>query len=208
MSCSVVIESELSIANLTMDMYNIYQEDFLGLDVDGSGALDEAELKVLLARQTDTEPSIAAVKSFFEAMDKNSDGRIEFGEYMNNVLGRDWTIEGLPVSNAALSPSIAEILEQIRSGKKTCVQIVQEMLDRIAAVDGDINACIEVMTESALQAAADVDAKVASGTPLRALEGVPLLVKTNIDVAGSLTTAATPAMADWRHKHSHFTLRY
>jgi len=194
----VVIQNDLSVANLTMDMYKIYQEDFSALDVDGSGALDEAELKVLLARQADSEPSPTALKTFFEAIDKNSDGKIEFGEYMNNVLGRNWTLEGLPVSHAALSPSITEILDQIRSGKKTCVEIVQEMLDRIAAVNGDINACIEVMTESSLQAAADVDAKVASGTPLRVLEGCPLLVKTNIDVAGSLTTAATPAMANWR----------
>lgn len=49
-----------------------------------------------------------------------------------------------------------------------------------------------------MAAAEAVDAKVAAGEELRPLEGLPLLVKASIDVAGTLTSCATPAMANFR----------
>lgn len=43
-----------------------------------------------------------------------------------------------------------------------------------------------------------MDDKIYRGEKLGALEGLPIVVKGNIDVAGSLTTAATAALAEWR----------
>ena len=50
----------------------------------------------------------------------------------------------------------------------------------------------------ALELAAAADAKLLEGAPRRPLEGVPIIVKANVDVAGTLSTASLPALADWR----------
>ena len=83
-------------------------------------------------------------------------------------------------------------------GSRTCVERVQEALDAIAARNGEINACVEVLGEAALKQAAEGDARLAGGAERRPLEGVPFLVKVNIDVAGSLSTASMPGLADHR----------
>ncbi len=80
----------------------------------------------------------------------------------------------------------------------TCVGRVQSALASIAQANDDLHACIEVLGEDALRMAEAADAKLASGAAPRALEGVPLLVKCNIDLAGSLSTAGTAGLADWR----------
>ena len=81
---------------------------------------------------------------------------------------------------------------------RTCVARVQACLDSIAAKDGELNCCVEVLAESALKQAADADAKLAGGAARRVLEGVPIVVKVNIDVAGTLSTNSMPGLADWR----------
>ena len=90
---------------------------------------------------------------------------------------------------------MAEVQED---SSRTCVDRVQEALDAIKASEGDLNACIEILKESSLKQAAEADAKIAGGQARRPLEGVPLLVKGNIDVAGTLSTAAMEGFAGWR----------
>eukprot|EP00746_Dinoflagellata_sp_MGD_P022064 gnl/MRDRNA2_/MRDRNA2_151538_c0_seq1.p1 gnl/MRDRNA2_/MRDRNA2_151538_c0~~gnl/MRDRNA2_/MRDRNA2_151538_c0_seq1.p1 ORF type:complete len:497 (-),score=104.18 gnl/MRDRNA2_/MRDRNA2_151538_c0_seq1:51-1358(-) len=75
---------------------------------------------------------------------------------------------------------------------------MRDLFKRISEVNPTTNACLEVLEKSALENAAAVDAKVAKGEPLRLLEGLPLLVKANIDVAGTLSSASTPALKDWK----------
>ena len=95
-------------------------------------------------------------------------------------------------------PTATELLAQIHGGKKSCVALIEERLARIDAVNPILNCCTEVLYDSALAAARAVDAKIAQGLPLKRLEGLPIVVKINIDVAGTLSTAATPALAEWR----------
>lgn len=111
-------------------------------------------------------------------------------------------VEALSKPLVQRSPSAAEVLHSIHSGKKSCVAIVKGIFERIQSVNGELNACVEVFEKSALESAAAVDAKVASGSKLEQLEGLPLLVKANIDVAATLTTAATPALKNWRPRVS------
>jgi len=68
----------------------------------------------------------------------------------------------------------------------------------IEATDGELHSCIDVCRETSLAAAAAIDAKFAAGEPLGKLAGLPIVVKANLDVAGTLSTAATPALKDWR----------
>jgi len=107
-----------------------------------------------------------------------------------------------PAQPAQLVPdayvSASEILRCVHSKEKACVDVVGEALARIAATS-EINACIEVLADSALAKAAEVDAKIAAGEALGQLEGLPILIKCNIDgPPGSLTSASTHALAEWR----------
>ena len=85
---------------------------------------------------------------------------------------------------------------QAASASSTAVSVVQASLDKMKAQDGELNAIVEQLDESALKLAAESDAREAGAR--RPLEGVPFLVKANIDLAGTLTTNAMPAMKDFR----------
>ena len=50
---------------------------------------------------------------------------------------------------SVLGDSAAEIIKQIRSGERTCVEIVQASLDRIALLETSerpLNACVETVS--------------------------------------------------------------
>jgi len=57
----------------------------------------------------------------------------------------------------------AELGERIAAGEISSVEATQAHLDRIAAVDGDVHAFLHV-SEHALAAAADVDARRSGGS--------------------------------------------
>ena len=99
---------------------------------------------------------------------------------------------------AAMTPSAADTISTIARGEKSCVQVVTQALAAIEGADSELHCCVDVCREASLKAAAAVDAQVAAGGPLGKLAGLPMVVKANIDVAGALSTAATPALKDWR----------
>jgi len=100
---------------------------------------------------------------------------------------------------AQYTPASTQPLKEVQADRsQTCVARVQASLDAIAKHDGFLNTCVEVLTVSAMNMAAEADAKLAAGGARRVLEGVPFLVKANIDVASSLSTAAMPGLAEWR----------
>jgi Asp-tRNA(Asn)/Glu-tRNA(Gln) amidotransferase A subunit family amidase len=95
-------------------------------------------------------------------------------------------------------PGVAETANLIAEGKLTARQAVERSLQRIAAKDKHLNAFSVVLTESAR---AEADARDADAAPLGPLHGVPIAIKEEIDVAGSVTTYggaanSTPAAAD------------
>lgn len=92
--------------------------------------------------------------------------------------------------------SALELAELIRSGKSTSRAVVEAHYARIDAVNGDLNAIVRRLDESALAAADAADAAVAAGAELGPLHGVPITVKENIDLVGSPTTQAVVAFAD------------
>jgi hypothetical protein len=95
-------------------------------------------------------------------------------------------------------PSATAMLESIHSKKTSCVAAVEAALARIDATK-DLNIVVDILKESALAQAKAVDEKVAAGGELRRLEGLPIVVKANIEgPPGSLVSASTPAMKDFR----------
>lgn len=92
----------------------------------------------------------------------------------------------------------SEILKAIHGKKVSCLEVIEKCLARIAATEEQLKACPEVLAEDARARAKAVDEKIAQGEALGALEGLPIVVKLNVDLAGSLTTASNPVLDGWR----------
>jgi aspartyl-tRNA(Asn)/glutamyl-tRNA(Gln) amidotransferase subunit A len=88
--------------------------------------------------------------------------------------------------------TVAELARRLRAGELSPSEAVHRYLDRIEAVDGEVNAYITVRAEEAL-----AEAEALERSPERGpLWGVPVAVKDVIDVAGTPTTAASRILAD------------
>lgn len=76
------------------------------------------------------------------------------------------------------------------------VALVEAMLERIAAVDGQVHSYITVLAERARSAAAEAAAEIAAGRCRGPLHGVPFAVKDNYHVAGVPTTGGSRLLLD------------
>ncbi len=88
----------------------------------------------------------------------------------------------------------SELAGLIRTRQVTSREVVEAHLERIAAVNGPLNAVTVILSDAALEAAARADAALAGGDEVPALCGVPFTVKENIDVRGSATTRGLRAL--------------
>ncbi len=79
------------------------------------------------------------------------------------------------------------LLQALATGRTSSVALTQAYLHAIAR-DAHLNAWLHVDSEGALAAAEASDARRASGASLGRLDGIPLAIKDNIDVAGMPTT--------------------
>jgi Asp-tRNA(Asn)/Glu-tRNA(Gln) amidotransferase A subunit family amidase len=79
---------------------------------------------------------------------------------------------------------IAEIVESVRSKKLSPVELVEAHLDRIEKSQPKINAFVHVDAEGARRQAKVAEAAVMRGDGLGSLHGVPVSIKSCIDVAG------------------------
>ncbi|WP_372726965.1 amidase [Nocardioides sp.] len=96
---------------------------------------------------------------------------------------------------------VAEIVRLTSAGDLTARVVVDEALDRIEAGDRTLNAFSRVLADEARAEASARDESVASGETPGPLHGVPIVIKEEIDVAGTVTTFGgdantTPARAD------------
>ena len=79
----------------------------------------------------------------------------------------------------------------IREGEVSSAELISAHLTRIDEVNPKLNAVVEILRESALRAAEEVDRRRAAGETLRPLEGVPFSIKDSIEVDGTVCSAGT-----------------
>ncbi len=91
----------------------------------------------------------------------------------------------------------AELARALSAGETTSVELTRVHLDRIAAVDGDLHAFLQVDETGALAAAEESDRRRAAGTPASVLDGVPIAVKDVLATRGLPTTCGSKILEGW-----------
>ena len=80
--------------------------------------------------------------------------------------------------------TIAETLEKFRRKEISPVEFIGTHLDRIQQIQPQLNPFVHIDAESARARARDSESRIARGDTPRPLEGIPLTVKSSLDVAG------------------------
>lgn len=130
--------------------------------------------------------------------DKEAESVYGLAAWLNegiSALGAAFPVPA-PTAASAADLSIAEAGRMLRRGSLTALALTREVLERIAARDGDYHAFYNVMTEQALDAARRADAELAEGRDRGPLHGIPIGLKDLIDVAGVPTTAGSIGRRD------------
>jgi Asp-tRNA(Asn)/Glu-tRNA(Gln) amidotransferase A subunit family amidase len=91
--------------------------------------------------------------------------------------------------------NISDLQHALSSGSVTCVELVASYLNRIATYDANgLNlSAVPIINPAAIEEAAASDAYRAAGLPVRALEGIPYLIKDSIKVKGMSLACGSPA---------------
>ncbi|MEB3182072.1 MAG: Asp-tRNA(Asn)/Glu-tRNA(Gln) amidotransferase subunit GatA [Nostocaceae cyanobacterium] len=93
--------------------------------------------------------------------------------------------------------SIRELHQQLVSKERSAVEITQEALLRIQAVEPKLHSFLCVTGERALETARAVDAKIAAGEDIGMLAGIPIGVKDNMCTKGFPTTCASKMLENF-----------
>ena len=92
--------------------------------------------------------------------------------------------------------TLMEASRRIQSHQVTSVELTQAFLDRIKIYNPKLNVFITVMGQEALAEAKALDAEAKAGKFRGPLHGLPIVLKDNIDTAGTRTTAASEVFDD------------
>ncbi len=90
---------------------------------------------------------------------------------------------------------LSQIAADLAAGKTTSVAVTQAYIERIKTYNPVLNAVILVAPDALDQAKA-ADARRKAGKTMGPLDGIPVLIKDNIDVAGMVTTGGSYALTD------------
>ncbi len=93
--------------------------------------------------------------------------------------------------------SLADVAKLIAAREILSLDLTQQLLDRIAAVDGRLQSYVTVMTDQAIASARRADAEIRAGRYRGPLHGVPIAVKDLCYTRGVRTMAGTKVLADF-----------
>ena len=90
---------------------------------------------------------------------------------------------------------LTQVAADLAAGKTTSVEVTKAYMDRIKTYDGSLHAVIAVAPDALEQAEAS-DKRRAEKKALGPMDGIPILLKDNIDATGIPTTAGSYALAE------------
>jgi len=93
--------------------------------------------------------------------------------------------------------SLTDVATLIAARELRSVDLTQQLLDRIATVDGHLQSYVTVMAEQAIASAGRADAEIRAGRYRGSLHGVPIAVKDLCNTRGVRTMAGTKVLADF-----------
>lgn len=86
---------------------------------------------------------------------------------------------------------IARLHSLMAEKKISCTELTKQYVDAIEKNNASLNAYVKTTPEAALETAARVDAKIASGESIGLLEGIPMTLKDNISTKGIETNCCS-----------------
>ncbi|MGB8060646.1 MAG: amidase [Candidatus Sulfotelmatobacter sp.] len=93
------------------------------------------------------------------------------------------------------------LAQHIREKKLSALEVTEAHLEKIERLNPRLNAFVEVDAERVRRDARDADAAVTAGRPLGPLHGVPISIKSSIEVAGMKCEAGTRLRAGFVAAH-------
>ncbi|NNE66823.1 MAG: amidase [Pyrinomonadaceae bacterium] len=121
-----------------------------------------------------------------------------------NSCGEPSNLEESEIKISELT--VAQIHEGFKAGNFNAEELVAEYLERIENYNGKINA-ITYVNPNALQQARALDAEFKKTGVLRALHGIPMIVKDNFNTGGMPTTAGSNALRDFKPEKNAFMVQ-
>lgn len=103
--------------------------------------------------------------------------------------------------------TIKKFHEGLLNKEFSAFEIAKSYFDWIDEKDKEINAYLSLQKDEALEAASEVDSKVAAGEDVDVLAGVPFGVKDAILIEGALATAASKILEDYRASYDATAVR-
>jgi aspartyl-tRNA(Asn)/glutamyl-tRNA(Gln) amidotransferase subunit A len=93
-------------------------------------------------------------------------------------------------------PGIADAAKLIAAKKLSPVELTRACLDRVAAMDGVLNAFVLLTPERAIADAKAAEASIMKDGPLGPMHGIPIGLKDIVDTAGIATTCQSRILTD------------
>ncbi|BAU12823.1 amidase, putative [Leptolyngbya sp. NIES-3755] len=93
--------------------------------------------------------------------------------------------------------SIRELHQQLIGKERSAVEIVQESLNQIQALEPKLHSFLQVTNDRALEFAKQIDAKIAAGDEIGLLAGIPIAIKDNLCTQGVPTTCASKILQNF-----------
>jgi amidase len=93
--------------------------------------------------------------------------------------------------------SVTSLASAIRRKAISSEELVRACLDRIEAVNGKLNAVVQIVADAALARAVEADQALARGEFRGPLHGVPMTIKDSLDTQGVVTTGGTKGRASF-----------
>ena len=92
--------------------------------------------------------------------------------------------------------SAHEILEKIKQGKVSSLEVLESFLAQVEKVNPKINAIVALDIERAKEKAKEADNKISLKSKLGPLHGLPMTIKDAFEVEGIVSTGGNPAWKD------------